>query len=78
MKATLEFDLNDPDDNMAHLRCTMALNMALLLWEMKINLSRRIDEDSFSGDVQRGIDIVITEINKMYDEYGINPENLVQ
>jgi hypothetical protein len=56
----------------------MALNMALLLWEMKINLSRRIDEDSFSGDVQRGIDIVITEINKMYDEYGINPENLVQ
>jgi len=29
MKATLEFDLNDPDDRMAHFRCVKSLDMAI-------------------------------------------------
>ena len=30
-KAILEFDLNDPDDQMAHLRAVKSLDMALVL-----------------------------------------------
>ena len=32
MKATIEFDLNDPDDIKSHLRCVKATDMALVLW----------------------------------------------
>ena len=44
MKAILEFDLNDPDDAMAHLRCVKSLEMALVLWNLKNDLSRDIDK----------------------------------
>lgn len=34
MKAILEFNLDDPDDAMAHLRCAKSLDMALLIWNI--------------------------------------------
>lgn len=37
MKATFEFDMNDPDDIMAHLRCTKSLDMACALWDILLN-----------------------------------------
>ena len=33
-KAILEFDLNDSDDVMAHMRAVKSLDMASVLWEM--------------------------------------------
>jgi hypothetical protein len=35
MKAKLEFDLNDRDDQMAHLRCVKSLDMAIALWKIQ-------------------------------------------
>ena len=35
MKATLEFNLDEQDDQMAHLRALKAINMALALWDMQ-------------------------------------------
>ena len=37
MKAILEFDLNDPDDRMDHLRCIKSLDMACVLFELTYN-----------------------------------------
>lgn len=34
MKAKLEFDLDDQDDRMAHLRCVKALDMSLALFKI--------------------------------------------
>lgn len=34
MKAILEFDLNDQDDIVSHYRCTLSLNMAIVLYEI--------------------------------------------
>ncbi len=31
MKATLEFNLNDPDDRREHLRCVKSTDMAIVL-----------------------------------------------
>jgi hypothetical protein len=31
--ATLTYDLNDPEDRMAHLRATMSLDLVLMMWE---------------------------------------------
>jgi hypothetical protein len=33
MTAILEFDLDNPDDKMAHLRCVTSLEMALVIFE---------------------------------------------
>lgn len=38
MKATLEFNLIDADERMAHLRCVKAMDMAIVLWELKMNI----------------------------------------
>jgi len=35
MKAKLEFDLNDQEDAMAHLRCVKSLDMAIALWKIR-------------------------------------------
>jgi hypothetical protein len=42
MKAILEFDLNDADDQMAHLRCVKATELALVLWEFYYNTKKGI------------------------------------
>lgn len=57
MKAILEFDLNDPDDNQFHLRCINSLDLALaifhlqgILREEEIDI-KRIKEIVYSIDV---------------------------
>jgi len=35
MKATIEFNLDDPEEKRAHLRCIRALDMACLLWDIE-------------------------------------------
>ena len=49
MKAQLNFDLDDFDDRIAHERCSKALDMALVLWELQYNtrksLTNGYDED---------------------------------
>lgn len=44
-KAILEYDLNDPDDRMEHLRATQSLNMALALWDILYNSSKELCND---------------------------------
>lgn len=40
MKAILEFDLDDYDDKMNHLRCIKSLNMAIVLFELMYNTDK--------------------------------------
>ena len=35
MKATLEFNLDNPDDKIDHMRCIKATDMSLMLWDIK-------------------------------------------
>jgi ribosomal protein L14 len=35
MKATLQFNLDNPDDEMAHMRCVKAKDMALAIWDIQ-------------------------------------------
>jgi hypothetical protein len=41
MKAILEFNLEDPDDRISHLRCVRALDMACVLFEIR-NIPNKI------------------------------------
>jgi hypothetical protein len=42
-KAILEFDLNDPDDRMDHLRAVHSVDLALALWEIHYNTRKSVE-----------------------------------
>ena len=43
MKATLQFNLDDEDDRMAHFRCVKSLDMALAMYEFAGSLRGIVD-----------------------------------
>lgn len=80
-KAILEYDLNDPDDSMAHRRVVKSTDMASVLHELEYNLHRRIE---------MGIDVEqyktpyeVSEayreaIRELINEHGINIDELIR
>jgi len=80
MKATFVFDMNDPDDMMDHKRMSNALGMALVLWELKVNVKKKmeyiLDTDNLSG--QETLDRVFEMIGELMEDQGLNMENLIQ
>jgi len=75
MKATLEFNLEDNEDIMAHMRCIKSLDMAMLLWELQMNTKKQIQNDNPKIN-QKMLDIVFDKINSLYEEHDINIEKL--
>jgi hypothetical protein len=79
MKAKLEFDLDDFDDRMAHLRCVKSTDMASILFEMTMNARKRItmgyDE---SDEYYRGVDAVFEKLRDLMVEHNINVEELIR
>lgn len=69
MKAKLEFNLEDLDDVMAHLRCVKSLDMALTLFKIQ-GIIR--DKWEFNAvEIQQ-------KINEAFEEYDINLEDLIR
>jgi len=67
MKAILKFDLEDPDDMMAHKRCVKARDMACALHEIYNNLERRIEQEP-TKDYTQIISDIFEENNIIIDE----------
>lgn len=67
MKAILEFNLDDPEDAMNHLRCIKATNMASCLFEITKNLHRRHD----------GSHQIFEDIYDILDQNGVNIDDLI-
>lgn len=79
-KATLEYDLNDPDDIMAHLRAVKSLDMALVLWEMSYNAKKGIQyqiEGQNITDPYEAVNKVFEKLWEEMNERGVNPEELI-
>ena len=82
MKATLSYNLNDPDDRMAHLRAVKSLDMASALFDITRNLKNKIDNryediDNTNNDVFDGIDSVIEEIYNILEDNNIDIDELI-
>jgi len=82
MKATLKFDLDNPDDVISHQRCVKALDMACVLFEVTANLKSKL-EHRFEAQPQDrnefdGLDEVFSEIGKLLDEHNLNIDELIQ
>lgn len=60
MKAILEFDLDNPEDRMAHSRCIKATEMAVALFEIYNNSWRH---KSTLEDYRRAVEAEIEPLN---------------
>ena len=82
MKATLEFNLDNPDDKIDHMRCVKATDMAIVLFEITHNLKRTLESRFESQPQPRdefdGIEETFREIYKLMDENGINLDELIE
>jgi hypothetical protein len=76
MKATLEFNLDNPEDRMAHLRCVKATDMAGALWRI-MQLQRTIEK---TDDQYHDYTLSITyeAIRGILDDNGINLDELIE
>jgi hypothetical protein len=78
MQAKLIFDLDNPDDRMAHLRCVKSLDMALVIWEFIRNSRKKLEDREYSkdSDVFDGIEATYEEFYNLLEEHGINIDKL--
>jgi len=78
-KAILEFDLNDPDDTMAHLRAVKSLDMALVLWEMAYNVKKKIQSQAETENLDSydAIEKVFEKFWEEMEEHGIKIDQLI-
>jgi len=69
-KATLEFDMNDPDDLKAFKRAVKSTDMAVVLFEITHNLQRRCPDT-------KEVDKVFKAINEYMELHNINLDELI-
>lgn len=78
MKATLEFNLDDVNDRMAHLRCVKSTDMAIVLFNILHNLERELEYKLIQGgDSYSGMQLVIERIRELVLEHGIIIDELI-
>ena len=78
-KGILEYDLNEPDDIMAHKRATKALDLALALWDITHNTKKSI-EWSLEGkelDKYEVLDLVYERIYEILEDHNIKLDDLI-
>ena len=82
MVATLTFNIEDPDDNMAHKRAVLSTELALVIWEALMNGEKTArnefefkstDDEDFDE-----LDFFIRNLRGDCEEKGINIENLIR
>jgi hypothetical protein len=78
-KAILEYDLNDIDDSMAHMRAVKSLDMALVLWELLNNSKRTLERQMHEKEIDRyeALDMVYERIYELIDEHNIKIDDLI-
>lgn len=80
MKATLEFDLDQPEDVMAHLRCVKATSMMVTLWELDQHLRSitKYAPDSTSQETYDELVKVREKLREIMDDNGISFDNFIE
>jgi hypothetical protein len=84
MKATIEFNLSDPEEAMEHYRCIKATDLAIVLWELsssKKSVERMIDaalEDDKNIDAYDGADLVYDKLYELLEQYGVFLDKIIE
>ena len=78
-KARLEFDLNDSDDMIAHLRAVKSLDMAMALWEIVHNTKKGLEWSMEDKEIDKydALELVYKKIHEILDDHNINTDELI-
>ena len=78
-KAKIEFDLNEPDDVMAHKRAVKALDLALALWEITHNTKKGLEWAMEGKEIDKydALDMVYEKIYEILEEHNITLDDLI-
>lgn len=85
MKATLQFNLDDQEDRLEHLRCMKATSMASILFDFQHNARKRIEsiieQKEDRGDkilALTAVDMVYDYFNNLLELHGIDVNEIIE
>ena len=78
-KATLEYDLSDPDDVMEHKRAVKSLDMAMALWDIVHNTKKCLEWSMEGKEIDKydALELVYQKIHEILDDHNINTDELI-
>jgi hypothetical protein len=78
-KATLEYDLSDPDDVMEHKRAVKSLDMAMALWDIVHNTKKGLEWSMEGKEIDKydALELVYEKIHEILDNHNINTDELI-
>jgi cell fate (sporulation/competence/biofilm development) regulator YmcA (YheA/YmcA/DUF963 family) len=78
-KATLEYDLSDPDDVMEHKRAVKSLDMALALWDIVHNTKKGLEWSMEGKEIDKydALELVYEKIHEILNDHNINTDELI-
>jgi hypothetical protein len=78
-KATLEYDLSDPDDVMEHKRAVKSLDMAMALWDIVHNTKKGLEWSMEGKEIDKydALELVYEKIREILDDHNINTDELI-
>lgn len=80
MKAIIEFNIDDHEDRLSHLRCIKSLDMAICLFEIQNNLKRNMEYFVDAGNGisnQELLDKLFGNFNVILEDNNVNIEELI-
>jgi len=79
MKAILEFDLNEPDDQTAHMRAVKATKLAVALWDIDQYLRNQTKyaPDTMSSEVYDALESAREELRVIMSTHSIDLDELL-
>lgn len=84
MKGLLEFDLNNSEDCLNHLRAVKSTDMALCLWDISTKLTKEINDYRdwcFNNNKKLSNQDIVDKTNELINDYfesrNINIEELI-
>ena len=78
-KAKIEYDLNEQDDRMAHLRAVKSLDMAMALWDITHNTKKGLEwaMEGKEMDKYDALEMVFDKIYEILNDHNINTDELI-
>ena len=77
MKATLEFDLEDPDDIVSHIRSVKALDLSICLTEIRQELRSKLKYEDLSDHDTNLYECMQEKFFEILEDNNINLDELV-
>jgi hypothetical protein len=78
-KATLEYNLSDPEDAMAHLRAVKSLDMAMALWDIVHNTKKGLEWSMEGKEIDKydALELVFEKIHEILNDHNIRTDELI-